>query len=151
MDHGHAHLGVLDLRKLRDRRLDRADHVALEDEVQVLDGAFLQRLVQRLERDAAAALSQDLPAQPLPAQLREVPRLALVLDDARVLACRRRVVEAEDLDRISGPGLLELLAAEAVERAHLAPGVAGDDRVADLQRAAVHEHRRHRAASNVET
>jgi hypothetical protein len=41
VDHVHAHLGVLDLGQLRDRRLDRAVHVALEHEVQVLDGALL--------------------------------------------------------------------------------------------------------------
>ncbi len=46
--------------------------------------------------------------------------------------------------------LLDLLAAEVVERAHLAPGVAGDDRVADAERAALDEHRRDRAAADVE-
>ena len=49
-----------------------------------------------------------------------------------------------------GPALVEPLAAVVVQRAHAAPGVAGDDRVADLERAAVDEHRRHRAAADVE-
>ena len=49
-----------------------------------------------------------------------------------------------------GPRLLDPLAAIVVERAHAAPGVAGDDRVADLQRAALDEHRRDRAAADVE-
>ena len=75
---------------------------------------------------------------------------ALVLDHAGELAGGRRLVEAEDLDRIARPRLLQLLAAVVVERAHLAPGVAGDDRVADAQRAAVDEHRRDRAAADVE-
>jgi hypothetical protein len=60
VDHVHAHLGVLDLPELGDRRLDRADHVALEHEVQILDGAFLQRLEQRLERHAGRALCGEL-------------------------------------------------------------------------------------------
>ena len=54
------------------------------------------------------------------APLREVARLALVLDDARELAGGRRLVEAEDLDRVARPRLLDLLAAVVVERAHLA-------------------------------
>ena len=45
---------------------------------------------------------------------------------------------------------MTLLAAVVVEGAHLAPRVAGDDRVADVQRAALHEHRRDRAAADVE-
>ena len=77
-------------------------------------------------------------------------RLALVLDDAGVLAGRRRLVEAEDLDRRARARLLHLLAAEVEERAHLAPGVAGDDRVAHPQRAARDEHRRDGAAADVE-
>jgi hypothetical protein len=52
VDHVDAHLGVLDLRELRDRGLDGAAHVALEDEVQVLDGAFLELGEERLERHA---------------------------------------------------------------------------------------------------
>ena len=49
-----------------------------------------------------------------------------------------------------GPRVAQLVALVVVERAHLAPGVAGDDRVADLERAALHEHRRDRAAADVE-
>ena len=41
VDDVDAHLGVLDLRELGDGRLDRADHVALEHEVEVLDRALL--------------------------------------------------------------------------------------------------------------
>src|ERR671936_228599 len=53
---------------------------------------------------------------------------------SEIPAGRRRMVEAEDLDRIAGLRLLDLLAAVVVEGAHLAPRVAGDDRVADAQR-----------------
>ena len=62
----------------------------------------------------------------------------------------RRLVEADDLDRIARLCLGDLLAGVGVQRAHLAPGVAGDDRVTDAQRAAVDEHRRDRAATDVE-
>ena len=91
-----------------------------------------------------------LAAQARLAQAGDVARLALVLDDARQLAGARRVVEAEDLDGIARRRLLDLVAAEVVEGAHAAPGVAGDDRVADAERAALDEHRRDRAAADVE-
>ena len=151
VDHVDAHLGVVDLLQLADDRLDRALHVALEDDVEVGDAARLELLEQLLERDAAARLlGERLAAQPLAALLRELAGAAVVLDDAAELAGRRRLVEAEDLDRLAGPGRVDLLAAVVVERAHAAPGVAGDDRVADLERAALHEHRRDRAAADVE-
>ena len=106
VDDVHAHLGVLDLLELAEERLDRALDVALEDDVEVLHLAGLQVVVQRLERHAAPrALRELLAAEPLRAHVREVLRLALVLDDADELARGRRVVEAEDLDRVAGPRL----------------------------------------------
>ena len=57
----------------------------------------------------------------------------------------------EDLDGLAGMGLADLFAAIVVESAHLAGRVTGDDRVADVQRAALDEHGRHRAAADVET
>src|SRR3954452_18791317 len=132
VDHAHAYLRVLDLRELGDRRLDGADHAALEDEVEILDGALLHPLEQRFERDAAAALGELLPAQALGAGLRVMARVALVLDHARDLAGGRRMVEAEDLHRVARLRVLQLLASEVVERAYLPPGVACHDRVADV-------------------
>src|SRR5262249_56794655 len=71
--------------------------------------------------------------------------------DPRGLACGRRTVEAEDLDGCARSRLLQLLAAEVVERADARPRVAGDDRVADTQRSSLDEHRRDGTASLVET
>ena len=136
-----------------DQRLDGALDVALEDDVEVLHGAGLHLLEERLERHARRlrALRELLAAEALGALLGDVLRLALVLDDPRELTCGRRAVEAEDLDGLAGMRLLDLLAAIVVERAHLAGGVAGDDRVADAQRAALDEHRRDGPAADVET
>ncbi len=77
-------------------------------------------------------------------------RVALVLDDATELARGRRVVEPENLDGLARPRLLDLLPAEVVEGADPAPGVTGHDRIADLERAALDEHRRDRATPDVE-
>ena len=145
----HAHLGVLDLLELGQRGLDRSGHVRLEHDVEVLD-AFLDALEEHVERDRLRALRKLLSAKALAARLCVLARLALVLDHAGVLAGRRRLVEADDLDRIARAGVLELLAVEVVESAHASPGVAGHDGVADVQRAALDEHRRHGPAADVQ-
>src|SRR4029077_6904155 len=125
MDHVDADLGVLDLAELPDERLDRALHVALEDDVEVLDGALRDLVEERLERETAfRALRELLAAEALGTLLGEVLRLALVLDDARPLACRRWAVEAEDLDGLTRMRLFHALAAVVVERPHLAGSVA---------------------------
>src|SRR5207342_2755069 len=137
---------VLDLRELADDRLDRALHVALDDDVQVLNLTGLQMLEQAFERDARGRPGGELLApQALRALLREVAGLSVCLDDTGELPGRRRLVEAEDLDRVARLRVLQLVALLVVERADLAPGVARDDRVADLERAALDEHRRDRA------
>ena len=52
-------------------------------------------------------LRELLAAEPLGALLGEILRLALVLDHAGELPGGRRMVEAEDLDRLARPGLLD--------------------------------------------
>ena len=134
VDDVDAHLGMLDLAELAEQRLDRSLHVALEDDVEILDDTLLQLREEALERDAAlGALRELLAAKALGPLLGEILGLALVLDDACELAGGRRPVEAEDLDGLAGTRLLDLLAHVVVERAHLAGCVAGDDRVADAQ------------------
>ena len=80
----------------------------------------------------------------------ELAGAAVVLDHAHVLAGLGHRVEAEHLDRLGRPGLLDALAGVVVHRAHAAPVGAGDERVADVQRAALHEHGHDGAAARVE-
>jgi hypothetical protein len=75
---------------------------------------------------------------------RELARLAVVLDHADELAGLGDAVEAEDLDRLAGAGLLDLVALVVVHRADAAPVGAGHDVVADLERAALDEDRHDR-------
>ena len=150
VDHLHRDLVVVDLSDLVDGGLDRALHVGLDDQGELLDGALLHLREQVLEADRLAALGEHLGALALRALLGGLAGDAVVLDDAAQLAGRRRLVEAEDLDRDARPGVLDALAVVVVQRLHLAPGVAGDDGVADAQRAALHQHRRDRAAADVE-
>ena len=89
VDDVHADLGVVDLRELADDGLDRALHVGLDDEVELAERALLDLREELLQRDALLRAPRELlGAQALAAQLREVARLALVLDDAGVLARR---------------------------------------------------------------
>ena len=112
---------------------------------------FLHLREEAFQGDACRpSLRQLLAAHALAAQVRVMAGLALVLDDSGHLSGLRRLVEADDLDRIARPCLAHLLAPVVVERAHLAPGIARDDRVADVEGAALDEHRRHRAAAHVE-
>ena len=81
---------------------------------------------------------------------RERACLAVVLDHVGELAGLGHGVEAEHLDGLGRPGRLHALARVVGHRAHAAPVGAGDDRVADLQRAALHEHGDHGAAARIE-
>src|SRR5581483_1530527 len=110
----------------------RALHVALEHDVEVLHAAGLDLLEERLERHAAARrlLRKRLAPQALAALVCEIACAALVVDDTAQLAGGRRLVEAEDLDRLARARFLHALAAIVVQRAHAAPRVTGDDRVA---------------------
>src|SRR5579862_3778486 len=152
LDDVEAHLRVLELRQLRDDRLDGADHVAAHDEVEIGNLARLQRVVEALEGDASARThrSELLAPETLAAAVRDLPCLAVVPDHARELSRRRRLVEAEDLDRVARQRALAPFALVVEERLHAAVRVTGDDRVANLERAALHEHRGDRAAADVE-
>ena len=59
-------------------------------------------------------------------------------------------VEAEDLHRNGRAGLLDRLAALVEQGAHASGVQAADEVVADVQRPALHEHRRHGALARVE-
>ena len=99
---------------------------------------------------SACCLASASVLMPVGALLAERARGALVLDDAAELAGDRQLVEADDLDRRRRTARLERLAAEVAHGAHLAAGLAGDDGVADAERAAADQHGRHDAAARVD-
>ena len=75
--------------------------------------------------------------------------LRLVLDDLERVAGLRQILEARDLDGRGRAGLVDLLAAVVVHRAHAAEDRAREEDVADLERAGLDEHRRDVAAARV--
>ena len=134
------HLVLRQLGDLVLERLGRAGDVGLDEQRELLELARLDALEDVLERDLAARAARvRLGLEALLALMRELARAAVVLDDADVLAGLGDAVEAEHLDRVAGRGLLDALAVEVVHRADAAPVGAGDERVADAQRAALDE------------
>ena len=81
---------------------------------------------------------------------RQLAGTALVLDHPHVLSSLWHTVEAEHLYRLSGKPALELVAGEVVHRADAPEVGSRDERVADLQRAALDQDRHDRAAAGVE-
>ena len=74
----------------------------------------------------------------------------LVGGDDEAVAGDGDVGEAEDLHRRRRAGFLDLVALVVDERTDTAPGGAGDERVADLQGAVLHEDRGDGASADVE-
>ena len=124
---------------------------ALTTSAELLDGALLGELEDVLERDLAPGAPRErLGLQAVGALARELARAALVLDHAHELAGLGHAVEAEHLDRLAGHRALELAAGEVVHRAHAPEVRAGDERVADAQRAALDQDRDDRPTPGVE-
>ena len=99
---------------------------------------------------ARLAAGELLGLEPVRALLGELAGAAVVLDHLDALAGLADALEAEHLDRVAGPRLLEAGAGVVLHRPHLAPLRPGDDRVADVQRAALDQDRGDRAAARVE-
>ncbi len=133
------------------KRLQRTGHVGLEDQRELLGLALLDALEDLVEGHlATGAAGLGLVAQPDGALVGLLAGRAVVVDDADGVAGVGDAVEAEDLDRVAGHGLLDALAGVVRHRPHLAPVRAGDERVADVERAALDEKRDDGAAARVE-
>src|SRR5262249_58863131 len=129
--------------------LHRSLHIALDEERNLLAAGLLQLLHHLLKRARRAGRAQRLPAL-AQAIVGELARAALALDDGEGIAGLGCRIKAQDLRRHRWPGLRDRLAAVVDERAHTAPGRTGDDNVADIEGAALHEHGANRPASALE-
>ena len=149
MQYAHRDLVGRDPFERADDRLDRALHVALDDDRQFLGGAGRDLREHLFERAAPAGRRRRVAPAAL-AEIGDLARPRLVLDNDEIVAGERQAVEPEHLDRGRRPGLLLVLAALVDQRADPSPFAAGDENVADIQRAALHQNRRDRAAAAVE-
>ncbi len=152
VDDVDPHLGVVDLPELADDRLDRPLHVAPSGRC-----SGRRRRPPAAARRSARARRRGSPAWRA-TRGAGAPRAA-GRGRGRGGRSRRRGASSPAGGGLSKPRIstgspgrrgVDLLAAVVVERADAPPGVAGDDRVADLQRAALDQHRRDGAAADVD-
>src|SRR5690242_4872916 len=129
---------------------DRTGHVTLDDEEQFLALTRLERLVQVLERDPPTALGElgDALAR-LPA-LGDLPGHPIVGDDQEVVTRAGHGGQAEHLNRTGRRSLGDGLVVLVQHGPDPAERLTADDRVADVQRAALDQHGGHRAAALVQ-
>ena len=150
-----AHLFVLlvELAQRVGERLERTLDVGLHHEVERGDLAALHHGEDVLEAGTAGEAHRVLLARgatPERTRLRHRAGRLLVGRGAQLVARERDVVETEHLHRGGRAGLLHLLTVLVEHGAHLAPRTTGDDRVADPERAPLHQRGDHRATTLVE-
>src|SRR6266480_921338 len=149
-DPQHHVLAHIDFEQRVLQGLDRPGHVTLDDEQQFLALTGLQRGLQVLQGDPRPPLrEQGAALAGLPA-LGDLPRHPLVGHDQEVVARVGHRVEPQHLHRAGRRRVRDRLAVLVEQRPDPAERVAADDRVANVQRAALHQHGRHRAAALVQ-
>ena len=142
-------LGLVHLVERVAQRLDGALHVGLHDKVQVGLLALLDAVEQVVQVHVRLGLLLGQ-TRTQRALLGQLAGIALVLEHAELVAGDRDAVQAQDLDRVGRRSALDMLTARVDQRTDASVGRAGDDSVARMQRAALHEHGGHRAAALVE-
>ena len=134
-------------------RFERTLRVGLHDEVERGDLAALHRREHVFEAGATREherVAQRRGLAPVGAGFGDGAGDLVVGGDTNFVAGHRHVGETEHLDRHRRPGFGHGLARLVEHRADAAPRAAGDDRVADAQRAFFHEHRHDRAPALIE-
>ena len=150
VDDAHAHLVVRQLFERGLYRLGRTLHVCLDDEVQLLHFALLQLGEEAFERDLLVELV-GVVLDLLLTLLDQLTRHALVGNDAELVAGRRDLGKAGDLDRNGRACLLDLRALVVRHDTHAAHSRARNDKVGLTQRAVLDKQRCDRAAVLVQT
>src|SRR3546814_14907288 len=100
----------------------------------------LSSVVCSSDLEFAAGGGELLLAPAALAVLGDLAGAALVLHHREVVAGQRRAIEAEHLDRGRRAGFLDLFVAFVHQGPHAAPLAAGNEDVADLESAALHQN-----------
>ncbi len=145
-----AHLFVAELFERLAHCLHGALHIRLDDDLQLLDLAELELVKEVVERDLGLGV-EDLFLLLRLSLLNERSCQALVADGVKGIAADRHLVQTGDLDRHGGTCLLHALALVVGHDADSADGGTGDDDVALVQRAVLHQHRGDGASALVQT
>ncbi len=131
------------------QRFLRALHVGFQDQRQRL-GAFPVHVVEDVLQLRGLLLGQLGVAEFALPEQRDLACLALVAQHDQLVARRRNIRQALDLDRNRGAGALDGLAGLVQHGPHTAETAAGQHNVAPLQRSRLHQHGGHRSATLVE-
>ena len=115
-------------------RLDRALHVGLDDDLQLLDLAALDLLVEVLERDLRGRAAISALALLAAAVLGDLRAFCVVLDGVERVARVGHAVEAEDLDRRRRAGLVRPAPVSSVIARTRPKSRAADEGVAERER-----------------
>ena len=142
-----AYLHLVGRQRLRraDDRLERALHIRLDNRGKFRGRALLDGRQHLLERAAAGGGGAGVANLPL-AESGDVPGARFRIGDGEFVASLRCALQAQHLHRLGRPGLVDVPAVVVDQRAHPTPFGAGDEDIADPQRAAFHQDRRHRPA-----
>src|SRR5215212_8498762 len=130
--------------------LHRTGHVALEDQCQLLALALLHGRHEVLERTTHAALCLHGGALARLALLGDLAGHPVVLDHQEVLTRTRHGRQTQHHRGLRGEGLLHRLGVLVEQCPDAAVRRTGDDRVTNAERAALHQHGRHRTAATVQ-
>src|SRR5690242_15049821 len=150
-DHAQADLFAdVELEQCVLEGFDRTGHVTLDDEEQFLALARLERLVQVLERDPAAALGELGDALARLPPLGDLPGHPVVGDNQEVVTGAGHGGQSEHLHRTGRRSLGDRLVVLVQHGPDPAERLTADDRVADVQRAPLDQHGRDRAAALVQ-
>src|SRR5699024_6918226 len=144
VDDLYSYIFVVELLQRGNDRADRALHVSLDDEVEVLDLALLNLAEELLQRGAGVS-GQDLFSELGFSVFGDLPGDLVFLDDAEFVAGFRYVVEAEDFHRGSRSGLADGLSLVVGHQADFARAGAGDYALAALDRTVGYQQRGDRA------
>ena len=140
----HLVVGLVELAQRVGERFERAVHVGLEHQAERCGLAPLHHREDVLEPCATRErhrVGEVRGAAAVATRLGDRAGDLLVRRDAQLVARERDVVQTEHLDRRRRARFGDLLARFVEHGADLAPAAAGDDGVADAQRAALDDHR----------
>ena len=143
-------LADIDLEQRVLEGLDRPGHVTLDDEQELFPLAGLERGLQVLQRDPRPPLGEHGVALACLPAFRDLPGHPVVADHQEAVARVGHRGEAEHLHRARRRCLRHRGAVVVEQRPDPPERLARDDGVADVQRAALDQHRGHRAAAAVQ-
>src|SRR5687767_10195249 len=141
---------VGELRQRIGEHFGRPLHVGLDDERQFLHAAFGDLILQRLQRESPTLGAECTLLGLALAEHRDLARLGGIRHDLERIARLGQARQAEYFDRRRRSSRFDRPSAVVDQGTDLADDWAGNEVVADAERAVLHEDGRHRAAAAIQ-